>query len=67
MIERLLVGVMLLVGAVLLLLGYGTAGIILLAVGLITAVLLYRIENKRYKTIDRYIIVDAKLTDDRED
>jgi len=66
MIERLLVGVMLVTGVVLLLLGYGTAGIILLAVGLIVAVLLYRMENKRYKTVDRYIVIDAKLTDDRE-
>lgn len=73
MIERLLIGLMLVVGVGLLLLGKGTAGIILLVLGLILGVVFYRMENKKYSVTGYYgnderyyVIKDAKLTDDRE-
>ena len=74
MIERIIVGVLLLAGVVALLLGYGTVGIIAIAVGLFLGIVFYRMENKVYSSNSYsdgnggfYIVKDrAKLKDDRE-
>ena len=63
MIERLIVLVLLVVAGVMYLFGHAWFALPLV-LGVLLAVLVYRMENKRYSVNDYYIEVDAKLDAD---
>ena len=60
MIERLIVLVLLVVAGVMYLLGHAWFALPLV-LGVLMAVLVYRMENKRYSVNDYYEVVDAEL------